>query len=160
MPGGDIYPYSALPGTPDWTFEHVHITTDPTQDAHDVGLGVRADLAVDAIWRLRFQMPPALPQTGVGQLRLKGIVGLTGDARVNVKWRSASDGEFLHGTALNAEGVQTYTFAQANVLRFFYIILDADSLVADEVVLMDLTFETIGWTLSANSTWFPSICWR
>jgi hypothetical protein len=126
------------------------------------GLGVEASVGADATWKLRFRMPPALP-SGTGKLVLDLLVNATsGNAKVNPKWASvAVSGEDIDAKTLNAEGVQTIAApATANQTVQTKVTLDADTLVADEIVVMDLVFETASWTLAAVSTWLAYIVWE
>lgn len=40
------------------------------------------------------------------------------------------------------------------------VVLDADTIVADEFVLLRLVMESTGWTLNTNSVWLPTIVWE
>jgi len=129
----------------------------------DAGLGVEASLGADAIWRLRFRMPPTSLPTGTCKLDLWALANATsGSAKVNVKWASVAVGEDPSSATLQAEGVGTLTWAAADNDKYknLKITLDADTPVAGETIVMDLTFETSGWTLAAVSTWQPSVIWE
>lgn len=129
-------------------------------NAHREGLGVEASVGADSIWRLWFQMPPTLP-TGTCKLKLRAIADATsGAAKVNPKWKSFGLSETVASPTLNAEGTSTLTWTAAHQIIEVEINLDADTPVADEEVLMDLTFETASWTLAAVSTWTASIIWE
>lgn len=160
MAGGPIFPRSAYPVS-ERVFPNVHVGAG-ANSKHDEGLGVEASVGADAIWRLRFQMPPTLP-TGTGKLRLRAMANATsGDAKVNPKWASVAVGEDPSAATLNAETVQTITWAAGDNDKYkeIKINLDADTLVAGEEVVMDLTFETLSWTLAQVSTWVASIIWE
>lgn len=161
MAGGPVFPNSALPVTGSRVFPNVHIGAG-ANSRHDEGLGVEASLGADATWRLRFHMPPTLP-AGVGKLRLLALANATsGAAKVNPKWASVAVGEDPSAAALNAEGTTTLTWAAGSNDKYLEakIVLDADTLVASEVVVLDLVFENSGWTLAQVSTWQPSVVWE
>ena len=160
MPGGPIFPHSAFPTSSD-AFPNFHVGAG-ANSKHDEGLGVAASLGANTIWRLRFQMPPTLP-TGTAKLRLLALANsAVNAAKVNPKWASVAVEEDASSAALNAEGTGTITWASADedVYKELKIPLDADTLVASEEVVMDLTFETASWTLAVVSTWIVSIIWE
>ncbi|HJX58192.1 MAG TPA: hypothetical protein VJ325_05680 [Thiobacillus sp.] len=125
-------------------------------------MGVAASIAADSTWRLRFQMPPTLP-SGTGKLRLLALANATsGNAKVNPKWASVAVEEDPSSATPVAETVQTVTWGagDADQYKELKVTLDADTLVANEVVVMDLVFETASWTLAAVSTWIAIIIWE
>lgn len=160
MAGGPIFPHSTFPvDTSGRLFPNVYVGGG-ANSKQDVGMGVKASLDADAIWRLRFQCPPTLP-TGTGKLLLRGLANAsTGNAKVNPKWASVAGGESPSAATLNAEGVSTITWSAVDVYVDTKITLDADTLVGGEVVVMDLTFETASWTLAQVSTWQPFLIWE
>src|ERR1041384_2053129 len=116
---------------------------------HIYGLGVMASVNADSIWRMAFLMPQALP-TGTCRLQLWSIANaVTGAAKVNPKWAMAASAVNPSGIALSAEGTQTITWTAADTLVMTSIILDATTPLPARFLIMDLTFETIGWTLAA-----------
>ena len=160
MAGGPIFPHSAYPTTSD-AFPNIHVGAG-ANSKHDEGLGIVASLGANTIWRLRFQLPPTLP-TGTGKLRLLALANATANAaKVNPKWASVAVEESPSGAALNAEGTGTITWGAGDNDQYkeLKITLDADTLVAGEEVVLDLTFETVGWTLAVISTWISSIIWE
>ena len=160
MAGGPIFPHSAYPTTSD-AFPNIHVGAG-ANSKHDEGLGIVASLGANTIWRLRFQLPPMLP-TGTGKLRLLALANATANAaKVNPKWASVAVEESPSGAALNAEGTGTITWGAGDNDQYkeLKITLDADTLVAGEEVVLDLTFETTGWTLAVISTWISSIIWE
>lgn len=161
MAGGPIFPHSVFPVTADRVFPNFHVGAG-ANSKQDEGLGVEASVGADSTWRLRFQMPPTLP-TGTGKVLLRALANaVTGNAKVNPKWVSVAAGEDPSSAALNAEGVQTITWAagDADDYKDTKVDLDADTLVASEEVIMDLVFETASWTLAVVSTWIVSIIWE
>jgi hypothetical protein len=160
MAGGPLFPHSAYPVS-SRVFPNFHVGAG-ANSKHDEGLGVEASLGADAIWRLRFQLPPTLP-TGTGKLRLLALANATSNAaKVNPKWASVAVEESPSGAALNAEGTGTVTWGAGDNDQYkeLKVDLDADTLVAGEEVVMDLTFETASWTLAQVSTWIASIIWE
>lgn len=161
MAGGPIFPRSEVAVTSGKVFGNVHIGAG-ANSKHEEGLGVMASLNGDAIWRLRFQLPPVLP-SGACKLLLKALANATsGVAKVNPKWASVAAEEDPSGATLNAEGTSTVTWGTGDNDQYkeLKIALDADTPVAGEEIVMDLTFETTSWTLAAVSTWIASVIWE
>ncbi|MEK6798035.1 MAG: hypothetical protein AABZ12_03640 [Planctomycetota bacterium] len=162
MAGGPIFPFSAYP-TSSRAFANVHVGAG-ANSKHEEGMGVAASIASDTVWRLRFPMPPALP-TGTAKLRLVGLAAAPAaskDAKVNPKWASVAAGEDPSSATLTAEGTTTITWATTDGDKYkeAKIVLDADTIVAGEIVAMDLVFEATGWTLDKVSTWQASAIWE
>ena len=154
MAGGPIFYYSAFPVTSGRVFPSFFVG-DGANSKEDEGLGVEASVGANSIWRLRFAMPPTLP-TGTGKPRAWGQAdAVTGVARVHVKWASVAMAEDPSSATLNDETVAsvTWTTAEDDVYKEIVTTLDADTLVADEIVVMDWTFETASWTLAVESVW-------
>lgn len=163
MAGGPIFPNSQYPATASGlVFPNFHVSA-ASGSKHDEGLGVAASIGADAIWRLRFHMPPTSLPSGTGKLRLLALANATtGNAKVNPKWASVAVEEDPGGATLNAETTQTVSWGAGDNDQYkeLKVTLDADTLVAGEVVVMDLVFETSSWTLAQVSTWIPSIIWE
>lgn len=161
MAGGPIFPSSAYPVTADRVFPNFHVGAG-ANSKHEEGLGVEASVGADSIWRLRFQMPPTLP-TGTAKLRQLVLANAaTGVSKSNVKWASVAVEEDASSATLNAEGTDTITWSTGDedVYKELKTTLDADTVVAGEIIVMDLTFETTGWTLAQVSTWIPTVIWE
>jgi hypothetical protein len=174
LAGGPLFPVSAYPKTAGAVFPNVYVGGGANSKEEE-GLGVAASLAADAIWRLRFQIPPALP-TGTLKLRLLALANATsGAARVNPKWVSVAPGASPSGATLVAEGVtpdstagqagagDTLTWGTGDADQYVeakWILNAATAPAANEIVVMDLTFETASWTLAQVSTWFPSLIYE
>ena len=163
MSGGPIKFDSCIPVTSDRTFPYVYIGAG-ANSKHEEGLGIEASLGADSIWRLRAELPPSLP-SGTCKLRLIALANATsGSAKVNPKWASVAVtvGEDPSSATLQAEGTQTLTWAAGGADKYteLKVTLDADTPVAGEIIVMDLTFETSGWTLAQISCWKPSIIWE
>lgn len=161
MAGGPIFPHSAYPATSGRVFPNFHVGAG-ANSKHDEGLGVEASVGADSTWRLRFKMPPTLP-TGTCKLDLWALANATsGNAKVNAKWASVAVEEDPSSATLNAEGTSTLSWGAGDNDQYknLKITLDADTVVANEVIVMDLVFETASWTLAAVSTWQPSVIWE
>lgn len=160
MPGGPIFSSSIYPVTSGRVFPNFHVGAG-SNSKHDEGLGVEASVGADSTWRLRFQMPPALP-TGTCQLRCLALANATsGSAKINPKWASVAAAEDPSSATLNAEGTQTLTWAAGDNDKYkeLTVTLDADTPVGGETIVMDLVFETASWTLAQVSTWIVCVRW-
>jgi hypothetical protein len=155
MAGGPIFPCSAYPVTTDRVFP-TFLTAEMPE-----AMGFQASLGADAIWRMFFLMPPTLP-TGTGKLLcLCQANATTGNARLNVKWKSYAPTEVPAAASLNAEGVATVAFATtAYRLTELKTTLDADTLVGGELVMLDLVGETASWTLAQIMGVVAAIIWE
>ncbi|MHA2113673.1 MAG: hypothetical protein ACW98W_19610 [Candidatus Hodarchaeales archaeon] len=157
MPGGPLSPFSLVPDA-SGTFPNLHVAGTRREQ----GMGVEANPLDDVKWELRFEMPPALP-TGTAKLRLFALANATsGVAKVNPKWGIIDIEEAPSGVAGTAEGTQTVTWdgGDVNAYKEAKVVLDAATIVASGIVVMDLVFEQSGWTLSQVSTWKSSIIWE
>lgn len=174
MAGGPIFPHSAFPvDTAGRLFPNFHVGAG-ANSKHGGGLGVEASLDADATWRLRFIMPPTLP-TGTGKFVLKALANATsGVAKINPKWVSVANGEDPSSATPVAETTTADAVAglagatvtlewgagDADQYGEAKWTLNADTLVGGEVVVMDLVFETTGWTLAQVLTVQPYIIWE
>jgi hypothetical protein len=162
MAGGPLFPSSAYPVTAGRVFPNFHVGAG-SNSKHDEGLGVEASVGADSVWRLRFVMPPTSLPSGTCKLRLLVLANATnGAAKVNAKWASVAAEEDPSSASLNAEGTSTLTWSTGDNDQYkeLKVTLDADTPVAGEVIVMDLTFETSSWTLAAVSTWIASVIWE
>jgi len=161
MAGGPIFPYSPYPATEGNTFPWFY-EGDGGVSPHELGLGIKASIGDDSIWELRFAMPPVLP-TGTCKLRMFCMAdAVAGAAKINPKWKSTAMGEDPTIGALHAEGTSTVTWGAGDDddYKELKITLDADTVVANEVIVMDLVFETAGWTLAELSTYVVFVIWE
>jgi hypothetical protein len=160
---GPIFPYSAVPsGSTGEIFPNVHVGATNSRLAEGLGVANATDLTADRTWMLHFQMPPTLP-SGTAKLRLLAIANATtGVAKVNPTWGSVAVEENYDTTTLTAEGVQTVTWetGDADVFKELKVTLDADTVVASEIVVMNLVFVDTDFTLAVTSTWIASIIWE
>lgn len=141
-------------------FPNTHI--GGTNSRKDAGLGVVATPGANTILHLRFSIPPTLP-TGTAKLLCTALANATTNAaKINPAWASVAAEENPDTITLNAEGTTTVTWASgdADVYKEVKINLDADTIVAGETVVMEVTFETTGFTLAVESTWRFAIIWE
>jgi len=136
------------------SFPRVHVGA--TNSKKDRGIGVSASLSADTTVQLRFRVPGSLP-TGTATLKLTALANATsGVAKVNAKWASVAAEETpdIATGSLNAEGTSTLTWSTGDNDQYkdLDITLDADTVVAGEMIVMELVFETASWTLAAVST--------
>lgn len=163
MAGGPIFPHSVFPATTDEAFQNFHVGAG-ANSKRDEGLGVSADAGgVDVTWELRFQMPPALP-TGTATLRLRVLAAaVAGAMLVDPQWASVAVDDDPSATVLNAEGNTTISWGAGDddVYKEALITLDADTIVADEEVVMNLVFKGSdgSYDLAVVATVIPSIIW-
>jgi len=104
--------------------------------------------------------------TGTGKFELRGLsYNAGGDAAFNPKWKSIDYGEDMDLAvgSLNAEGESTLSWtygADAHEWKLSTINLDADTLTADEFVMLRLALVSANWTLNQRSVWIASILWE
>lgn len=156
-----LHPISAVPITTDRVYPNIHVCAG-SGFKHIEGLGVQASVGADATWRIVFQVPQTLP-TGTCKLRLLALANATsGNAKVNPKWASCAVEEDPSSLTLQAETVQTVSWSTGDNDQFkeLKVTLDADTVVAGEIIVMDLVFETSSWTLAQISTWLASVIWE
>ncbi len=150
MAGGPFLPTETpIPITVPRVFPYVYAGAGAGHK-HHAGMGWQASLGADAIWRLAFRMPTALP---TGTAKFSGLClanAITGDARFNIKWASCAKTEDPSSLTLQAEGTATLMWAAGDLDKYkeLLVTLDADTVVADEVIVMDIVGETTGWTLA------------
>lgn len=157
MAGGPIFPFSAVPITAGRVYPYIYSSLEMPE-----GLAFEGSLGADSIWRLFYRLPPTLP-SGTGKLLIVCQANATtGNVKLNPKWKSYGSNEVPAAASLNAEGVQTLTFATtAYRLTELKVDLDADTLVGGELVMLDLVGETSGWTLTQLlSVLPPPIIWE
>lgn len=158
-----LHPCSAFPATSAKTYPDVFRTN--TNDFWIEGLGVMASLDADAELHYVFQCPQSLP-TGNAKLEVIGMsYDAGGNAAFNPKWKSLAYGESfdLAASSLNAEGESTLSWtygADAHELKRSTINLDADTVTADEWIVLRLALVSANWTLNQRSIWLPSILWE
>ena len=151
MPGGPILPFSAIPITADRVFAILQSSGEMAE-----ALGYQSSLGADSIWRLYYLAPQTIPSGTATMLLRCQANATTGNARLNVKWKSWGANEVPASASLNAEGVTTITFATtAYRLTEVTLLMDADTFVAGELVMVDLVGETASWTLATPLAVLP-----
>lgn len=155
MAGGPISPCSTYPVTSGRVFP-TFLTAEMPE-----GLGWEASLGADATWRLFFQMPPTLP-TGTCKLHMRCQANATsGNAILDVAWKSYAANEVPASADLTAEGNTTVTFATtAYRLTEAKVTLDADTPVGGEFIMLEIRGKTSSWTLAAVLSVVACIIWE
>lgn len=161
MPG-IVTPYSFYPTSASRTFMNIHVGKG-SNSKQEQGLGVIGSLSSNSTWRLRFLMPPSIP-TETMKLRLLALADAqSGTAYVNPAWVAASPEDDPSSLSLTAEGTSSLTWSTGDddVYKELKITLDgATAPSANDIIVMDLQFISASWSLSAISTWIPSIIWE
>jgi hypothetical protein len=156
---------SSFPATPDATYPSAFYTTSNSFIVEGLGVIGNIDVFGDAELHYIFHIPPSLP-SGTAKLEVlvmgQPVVGAS--VKFNPYWKSVpvEDTVDLALGSLNAEGTQTVTFGPGdnNVFHRVKIALDADTVVADEFVVLRLVMESATWTLSYETIWLPAIIWE
>ena len=162
MAGGPIYPCSVVPDSSGAIYPLVYSGDGAGTSIYEEGIGVAASISADRTVHLRFEMPPSLP-SGTGKLRVIALAdAVSGVAKFNPKWGSCAVEEDPSAMTLTAEGTQTVTWSTDDDDQYkeTEVTLDADTLVASEIVVMALVFEYTDWTLAVESCWRVSIIWE
>lgn len=159
MAGGPIAPISMTPDASGEVTKRTHVGGTNGRRIQGLGVTTATLLTADRTWWLVFPMPPELP-AGTAKLWLRGIANVSsGNAVFNPSWASVALENFDTIT-LNAEGNTTITFTAADAFHDAKITLDADTIVAGEMVVMALVAVDASWTITAASTWLASIIWE
>jgi hypothetical protein len=167
MAGGPVSPISAYPATAGKVFPSVHSGAGGNAASHEEGMGVMASLDGNAVWELRFPMPPSIP-SGTLKLRLLALANATsGAAKVTVSdgvatpATSPSSSGNPSGVSLTSETQTTVTWSTSENDRYkeAKVTLTA-SPSGNDVLVVALTFNTSGWTLAQVSTWIATIIWE
>jgi hypothetical protein len=160
--GGPIFSHSSYPVTAGSCFPNVYVGGG-ANSKHDDGFGVAASIAADATWRLRFQVPPAIP-TGTAKLLLRALANATtGAAKVTPQLAKVGGGSSPSGAALTAEAQQTVTWTAVDVYLDTKVTLTNTTIVTgdeNKALVCDLVFNATGWTLAQVSTWQVSLIWE
>jgi hypothetical protein len=136
-----------------------------TNDFWIEGMGVIASLDADSEIHYVFHVPSVLP-TGNAKLEvIAQSLDAGGDAAYNPKWKSVAFGETMDLAvgSLNAEGESTLTWtggADAHEMKRDKITLDADTVTADEFIVLRLALVSANWTLNQRCILLPSILWE
>lgn len=180
MAGGPFLPTSAYPvGSSGEIFPNVHSGGGggaPNAAVEEEGLGVAnaTDLTADRTWSLRFQMPTTLP-SGTATFRVFALANIqAGDLSIDPSWASVAMDEDPGAATLTAEGpdpdsrtggdgsdADNSTFGWATGDDDVYLearwTMNADTVVAGEVIVMALRIDDGDTDVAAVTTLFPSI---
>ena len=176
MAGGPFLPISAFPiGTSGEIFPNVHVGQG-ANGATQEGLGVAnaTDLTADRIWHLVFKMPTALP-TGTASFTLGALATIeAGDLSVDIAWASVAFDQDPSAATLTAEGPDpdsrvggngsnadnsTFGWDTADDDKYLEArwTLNADTVVANEFIHVDMRIDDGDTDVAAVTTLFPSI---
>lgn len=163
MSGGPIFPHSAFPLTAGNVFPSIYVGGG-SGSKQEEGLGVAASIAADSTWRLRFQLPPAIP-TGTCKLMLRGLANATsGAAKITPNLVKVAIGASPSAATLLAEAQQTVTWTAVDVYMDTKVTLTSTNVptAGDEnkAMVCDLIFNTASWTLAQVSTWQAFLLWE
>jgi hypothetical protein len=162
MAYGPLVPYSIFPVTADRIFSYIYVGAGSGPKQENL-LGVEASLGGDSIWRLFFQMPVIVPSGTLKLLLSSRANATTGVAKVNPKWKAYGASVDPSGLTVVAEGASTVTWASGDNDKMLQtkIVLDATTLpVGGDNLVIDLTFETSGFTLAQISAWWASLIYE
>jgi hypothetical protein len=162
MAGGPLFPLSAYPKTAGSCFPNVYIGGGANSKEEE-GLGVAASIAADSTWRLRFQIPPAIP-TGTAKLLLRALANATtGVAKVTPQLAKVAGGASPSAATLVAEAQQTVTWTAVDVYVDTKVTLTNTTIATgdeNKALVADIVFNSASWTLAQVSTWFISLIWE
>jgi hypothetical protein len=161
MAGGPILPSSVYLGDASGNlFPNFYIPATNTNGAGAFeGIGVVASLAADAPAILQFNLPESIP-TGTCKLRCLAMANATsGAAKLTISDGQTAAGSNIGATTLTAETQVSQTWATADILVENKVTLTT-SPTANEILTIEATFNTSGWTLAAVSTWQFSLVWE
>lgn len=161
MAGGPLLPSSVyLGGASGNLFPNFYIPATNTNSAGAIeGIGVVASLGSDASAILQFNLPESIP-TGTAKLRLLAWANATtGTAKVTVKDGQTAVGSNIGATTLSSETQVSQAWTTADVIVENKVTLTT-SPTANDILTVNVTFNTSGWTLAAASTWQVSLVWE
>lgn len=119
-------------------------------------------MTADQTFAIEMPFPPVIP-SGQLKMRLRSYANAaSGVVKFNPKWASCAAGENPGDFTLNAEGTQTITWATGNEWDMLVtsVTLDADTPVANEVLIMNLVFEDNNTTLAVASYHIIEFYWE
>jgi len=159
MAGGPISPISQFPGTAGSTFEYPYSGGGGNTTPVDFGMGVAASLAADGHWYLRFVLPPSIP-SGTAKLYLWAVANASsGVAKLTVKDAVVASGSSPSAASLTSETQVSITWTAADIYMTAKVSL-TPTMVADEMLVVDLDFNSTSWTLAAVSVWYAVLIWE
>lgn len=162
MAGGPIFPASVAYDGSANVYPLIYVG-DGANAHRTETIGCVASLGSNAEVDLEFFMPPSSLPSGTGKLRIVGMAdAVTGSAQITPSWASVAMGEDPSAATLTSEGTTTMTWSTNDDDEYqeATVTLDADTLVAGEIVVMHLQFTTASWTLAVESGWRFSIIWE
>lgn len=162
MAGGPLYPSSLKIEDSADIFGDTFIG-DGANDQETEVIAVIALLGSDVKIFSEWDMPPTLP-TGQAKLVMVALAhAVLNAAKHNPAWNMVDDEEDPSEATLNAEGVETTTWAGGDdgVYKITKTNLDVQAVVASKILVMQITFPTSGWTQDVNVGWKrPFIIWE
>ncbi len=180
MAGGPFKPDSVFAvGTSGEIFPNVHVgagggAANAAPQEEGLGVANATDLTGDRVWALRFEMPTTLP-TGTATFRLRALATVeAGDLSVDPSWASVAMDEDPSAASLTAEGPDpdsrvggdgsdgdnsTFGWASADDDKYIEArwTMNADTVVAGEIIVMALRIDDGDTDVAAVVTLFPSI---
>lgn len=162
MSGGPVTPSSAYPA--DVTgrlFPIFYGGGGGNASPHDQGLGVMASLTADAVWELRFPVPPTVP-SGTLKLRVLSLSSSgAGVAKLTVSDAAVSAGSSPSGATLTAEAQSTITWTVGSADKYIETKVTLSATPAgNDMLVVAMTFNTTGWTLGVTSCHIPTVIWE
>lgn len=162
MAGGPILPSSAFPVTAGVAFPMIYSGAGTTEDRTEMyALAAAADVAGDGIvWHLVWQMPEVLP-SGTATLQIRHRVNATtGVVGLNIQWVSVAETESPDDATMNDEGsVDTTVSATADQYFNATLTLNADTVVAGEIIHMNVEVDDSAHTVAAVTGMLFAIIW-
>lgn len=162
MAGGPIYPSSAYPAdTSGRLFPWFYAGGGGNTSPHDEGLGVKASLDADAIWELRFGMPPTIP-SGTLKLRVLSLANATsGVLKFTVSDKNVAAAASPSAATLNNETQSSVTWGASDNDKYKETKITLTSTPAgNDMLVVALKFQTTGTTLAVLSAHIVSVIWE
>lgn len=149
---------SAVPDGSGQVFPDVVVGATNGRRIEGLGVTDATTLTADRTWYLVFQPPGTLP-AGTAKLAVWSRSLGTGNVIIDPQWASVADAENPDTITLNAEG-NTTIILSATAWEYNEIILDADTIVLGEVIVMNLVFKDTSNTATAKSVHLVSVIWE
>lgn len=162
MAGGPIHPNKAFPVTANVAFTSVYDGAGSTEDREE-GLFLADATTVTGdvtVWHLVFKMPESLP-SGTATLQVRARANATtGVIGLNVSWVSVSGSESPDDATMNDEGSLDISYpSTADQYVTATLTLDADTVVAGEIIRMNIDVDDSAHTIAADSMLDFTIIW-
>jgi len=162
MAAGLLFPYSITPITVG-CYNGVYIGAG-SGAKNEWCTKVAASIAADAKVELYYAVPDPLPSGTLTWRPRARASATTGSGKANPKWAAVvASGADPSSATLNAEGTQTYTWSAGDTDEYKTADLTLDASTpptAGQILVMQVWFETSGWTLAAISGWTFPILWK